>query len=400
MLRVDNFRGMNDVTTKSKSMDEPDIILNAHVMTDGALEKREGCEKITDLPGAHSLWTDKAGTVLCMAEGCLYRIRDREASLIVDTGQPDAQTGYLALSGHIYVSNAYFTGMYDPAAGTIEPWGVPLPAAPVVVPVSGGLPAGTYHLCFTVPGPHGRPSGNGNLTSIVLPENGGISISNLPTGGSVWMTDPNGSQLYFAGTGSVITELPDSPEPLPTMWGSPPLPMSCLCYAHGRVFGARGSRVYYSEPFQPELFRLKDAFLEMNDLVGMIAKTAGGLYVGCRKKTFFFSGKNPIEMFQMPVGEGVVPGSLCYASSLSNLGRNVPVWLGPGGVFAGTSDGQVVNLVKERVKVDPEQDRGASIYRVKDGQTRMLFSYKQKGQNIGIGDNATCEVIRNGSVIA
>jgi hypothetical protein len=231
-----------------------------------------------------------------------------------------------------------------------------------------------------------------------LDDDGGFSIANLPAGASVWMTDPNGSQLYFAGTGSVITELP-SPEPLPTMWGSPPLPMSNLCYAHGLVFGARGTRIYYSEPYQPELFRLSDAFFEVGDLVGLIAKTSNGIYVGCRKHTYFFSGKNPIEMVQRTVGDGVVPGSLCYASSLSKLGRNVPVWIGKGGVFAGTVDGQVINLVEERVKVDPEQDRGASIYRVKDGQTRMLFSYKQKGQQIGMGDNATCEVIRRGSVI-
>ena len=398
-MRVDHFKGMNDVTTKSKSLDEPDVILNAHVMADGALDKREGCEKITGLPGAHSLWTDRAGTVLCMAEGKLYSLVYGTANLITDTGQPDAITSFLSISGHIYIANAFYTGMYNPDTGTIGDWGVPLPVAPVAIPVDGGLHAGTYQLCFTVPGVNGRPSGNGALTQITLGDGEGISISNLPADGSVWMTDPNGSQLYYAGSGSIITELPDSPEPLPTMWGSPPLPMANLCYAFGRVFGSKGTRVYYSEPFQPELFRLADAYFEVNDLVGMIAKTSGGLYVGCRKQTFFFSGKDPLDMAQRAVGGGVAPGSLCYASSLAKMGKNVPIWLGKDGVFAGSSDGQVVNLIKERVKVDPKLDRSASICRVKDGQTRMLFAYKPKGQRIGMGDNATCEVIRNGSVI-
>ncbi|MBI9090144.1 MAG: hypothetical protein JEZ12_13090 [Desulfobacterium sp.] len=400
--RVDAFKGMNNVLTKAKGLNEPSTILNAHVDADGALEKREGYQKVIDLPGAHSMWTDGKGTVLCMAKGVLYRVVDGSQTYpVISTGQPDAPAAYLEISGLIYISNAHWTGIYDPATESCEPWGVPLPDAPILVAGDGSLPAGTYQVCFTVPGPRGRPSGNGSLVGITLTDPGGISILNLPAQGLVWMTDPNGSQLYYAGNGDVITELPDSPEPIPTMWASPPLPMSSMGYAHGRVWGGRDGRLYYSEPYQPELFRLVDGFFDLGNPVGMIAKTTGGLYVGCKDETFFFAGTTPVEMVQRSVAPGVVPGTLCYANNLGRLGANVPVWIGKGGVYAGSADGQVVNVVKEKIQVDPQQDPGAAIYRVKDGQTRMMFSYQQNGgdQNIAMGDDAACEVIRKGTVI-
>ena len=277
-----------------------------------------------------------------------------------------------------------------------------MPAAPILLPDEGSLPAGKYHVCLTVTGSTGRPSGNSQISTIALDEPGGISISNLPDNAQVWMTDPDGSQFFFAGTYGRITEILDSPEPLPTLWGSPPVPMSCLCWAFGRVWGFNGSKMYYSEPYQPELFRLADAFFDMESPGGMIAKTDGGLYVGTKDRTVFLAGRQPEEMAEMQqVGPGVVPGSLCYANELGQLGRKVPVWIGKGGVYAGTSAGQVVNLLKEKIIMDPDQSQGASIYRVRDGQTQMLFSYKQGGNaaNMAMGDDASCEVVRKGNVI-
>jgi len=393
---------MNDVNTKTKGLNEPSIILNAHVDADGSLVKREGYQRVVDLPGAHSMWTDEKGITLCMAKGNLYRVVDgSQVVLIAESRQPDAPASYLEISGLIYASNAHFTIVYDPSTGVCESWGIPVPEAPILIIGEGSLPAGTYQVCFTVMGDRGRSSGNGSISQLKLEASGGIEILNLPTGGTVWMTDPDGSQLYYSGSGNVVTELPDSPEPIPTMWGVPPLPMSTLCYAHGRVWGGRGEKLFYSEPYQPELFRLADDFFDLKDTIGMIAKTEGGLYVGCKGQVYFFAGTNPVSMRQISVSPGVVPGTLCYANSLGQLGQNVPVWIGKGGVYAGSVDGQVVNLTKEKIQVNPQQDPGAAIYRVKDGQTRMMFSYQQAGggQNMAIGDDAACEVIRKGTVI-
>lgn len=400
-FKTNGFKGMNNVLKKGP-LSMPSVLLNSHVGADGALEKRPGSSLIAELPGAHSLWTDGNGVALCMAQGNLYRLVDKVPVLLAETGQPDSPAHYLVVSGRIYISNAFWTGVYNIKSKKTESWGTPVPVAPILLPDEGSLPEGKYHVCFTLTGATGRPSGNGQISSMTLDEPGGISIANLPDNAQVWMTDPDGSQFFFAGTYSRITEILDSPEPIPTLWGSPPLSMSCLCWAFGRVWGFNGEKLYYSEPYQPELFRLADAFFDMESLGGMIARTDGGLYVGTKDRTIFLAGRQPEEMTEMqPVGSGVVPGSLCYANELGKLGRNIPVWIGQGGVYAGTMEGQVINLLKEKIIMDPDQSQGASIYRVRDGQTQMLFSYKQGGgaANMSMGDDASCEVVRKGNVI-
>jgi hypothetical protein len=403
-IKVDNFSGMNNIVVKAKrTMAEPSIILNAIVEPDGSLIKRPGFEKIIDLPDAHSLWTNDKGIVLCAAKGKVYRVIDGTTIVeLKDTAKADTPMSYLEVSGKIYLSNKGWTGMYDPELNTIGDWGVSIPVTPVLIQAEGGLPAGVYGVCLTALSTYGRPSGNSGISEISLAAPGGITISNLSENASVWMTDPNGSQLFYVGAGPIITELPEHPEPIPTMWGTPPNPMSQLCWAFGRAWGAIKKRVYYSEPYQPELFRLSTGFFDFDETVLMIAKTDQGLFVGCERNTYYLSQTNPADMVQSTVGVGVVPGTLCYASDLGELGKNVPVWVGKDGVYAGLADGHVLNVAKDKLRIDPQQVQGASFYRVQDGRKQMLFSMKHnqpKGQVVGFGDLAACDVVRNGVVI-
>ena len=403
-IKVDSFNGMNNIVVKAKrTMGEPSIILNANVEPDGSLVRRPGLEKVIDLPGAHSLWTNNKGLVLCAAESKVYRVLDGITTVeLADTGQADSPMSYLEVDEKIYLSNKNWNGMYDPGLNTIGKWGVPVPVTPVLLQTKGSLPAGNYKVCLTAIGNYGRPSGNSGVTGITLSETGGINILNFPEGATVWMTDPNSFQFFYAGNSSIITALPEQAEPIPTMWGVPPDPMSHLCWAFGRVWGTRFKKVYYSEPYQPELFRLTTGFFDFSETVLMIAKTDHGLFVGCEVNTYFLSGANPAEMVQTIAGIGVVPGTLCYASDLGELGKNVPVWVGKDGIYAGLADGRILNVVKEKLRIDPQQVQGASFYRVKDGRKQMLFSMKHnqpKGQVVGFGDLAACDVVRNGVVI-
>ena len=402
-MKAENFIGMNNVTVKAKqTLEQPSMILNAMVDNDGSVQRRAGHELIVNLPGAHSLWTNNKGIELCAAHGNVYRVIGTEASLLAETGQPEAPFNYVEIGGMVYLSNAYWTGMYDPQQNAMKTWGTPLPAAPILIPVSGGLPPGEYWLSLTTKNEYGRTSGNSALSKIGLSEPGGIEIVNLPENASVWMTDPNGGILLFAGQGSVITETPGVQEPIPTMWGSPPLPMRSLSWAFGRVWGINGNKVYYSEPYQPELFCLSTSFFDMGEKGLIVAKAASGMFIGCESHAFYLSGTNPLEMVQVSVGPGVIPGTLCYANDLGELGRDVPIWVGKDGVYAGLADGRAVNIIKDRIQISPQQKQGASICRVKDGRRQMLFSMahnRPNGQDVGFGDDASCEVIRKGTVI-
>jgi hypothetical protein len=402
-FKANNFQGMNNIAVKNKgSLDIPSMILNANVEPDGSLQKRPGLEKVINLPGAHSLWTNNKGIVLCMAQGVVYRVIDTATTVsLVDTALPDSPMAYFEVDGRVYMSNKDWTGMYDPSQDLMKAWGEPIPEAPILIPTAGSLPAGNYRVCVTALSEYSRVSGNSNQTGIVLDAPGGIEIPNLPATASVWITDPNGSIFLFAGSSSPITDVPENSEPIPSMWGSPPLPMNHLCWAFGRAWGCVGNRVYYSEPYQPELFLLNTNFFDLSEPVLMIARAKAGLFIGCESKTELFAGTDPNQMSQQSVGPGVVPGSLSYANDLGDLGRDVPIWVGKDGVYAGLGDGRAVNLIKEKVQIDPQQVTGASVCRVKDGRRQMLFSARQnmKGQEVGFGDNASCEVIRKGAVI-
>jgi len=403
-IKVDNFEGMNNIVVKSKrTMANPSIILNANVEPDGSLVKRPGYEKVIDLTGGHSLWTNNKGIVLCVAASKVYSVVDGIATVeLADTARADAPMSYLEISGKIYLSNKNWTGMFDPELNSIVEWGIPVPVTPILTTGTGSLPTGIYMVCLTAISEYGRPSGNSALTEITLSEPGGISISNLPEGASVWMTDPNGSQLLYAGNSSFITNLPEHPEPIPTMWGEPPYPMSHLCWAFGRVWGSRFEKVFYSEPYQPELFRLSTGFFDFKETILMVAKTDHGLFIGGDANTYYLAGTDPLGMVQSIAGVGVVPGTLCYVSDLGELGKNVPVWIGKDGVYAGLADGRILNVVKNNLRIDPQQVQGASFSRVKDGRKQMLFSMKHnqpRGQVVGFGDLAACDVVRDGMVI-
>lgn len=400
-LQAKNFQGMNNVLDKSP-LDQPTILLNAHNTLDGKLKKRPGIGMITALPGSHSLWTDNNGLILCMAKGSLYKLIDQVPILITSTGQSDSPVHYVLVSGRVYMSNAFWTGVYNIKTNEIESWGCKIPETPILTPCEGSLPAGTYNVTLTVLDSTGRLSGNSNIATITLTDSSGIKILNPPDNFKAWITNFEGSIFYYAGSYENITELLDSPEPLPTLWGSPPIPMSHITWAFGRMWGFNNTKLYYSEPYQPELFTLNSGWFECDSLGGFIAKTSQGLFLGLKDRTIFLRGREPSEMIEITdVGPGVVPGSLCYANELGQLGTNVPIWIAKDGVYAGTSDGQSINIIKNKIQMTAEQSQAASIYRVVDGHNRMLFSYKQgsASMDMSMGDDASCEVVRKGTVI-
>ena len=410
--------GMNNVQDDG-GLSSPNIVLNANIGVNGSATKRPGQTLLVNLPGAHSIYFhEPSATTLCMAGGILYTLAGPALtpSVLLDTAQPDAPLHYVPVSGRLYMSNQHWCGAFNLKTKTMEPWGTPVPDAPILLPGAGNLPNGKYAVVITVPGPEGRISGNSRVSYIDISHedgsdvDGGIVLPNIPDNATAWVSDPDSVLPVFYRAGEVdhITELPDNPEPLHTIWGSPPLPMTCIAWAFGRLWGFRGNKLFYSEPYQPELFKLAESCFDFDSPGGMIADTAGGLFVGTKDATYFFAGKTPEEMVQVEVAPGVVPGTLCYASEMGDLGRRVPVWIGrktgttEGGVFAGAMDGQVVNLLKEKVSITPDQAQGASIFRVRDGKTQHLYSFKHGGggsTDVALGDDASCEVVRKGTVI-
>lgn len=402
-IKVEQFTGMNDVVNKSKGgLELPSVILNSHVKPDGSVEKRQGMEKIVDMPNVHSLWTNNKGVVLFRAGNKLYRLLNKTTPLELDilTTTPELdKCCYLEVSGYIYISSTNYIVRLEIATNIIETWGIPIPSSPILNIVAGGMPKGIYHVCLTNVR-NGRISGNSVITPITLIEDGGIEITNLPADAQVWITEPNGSQFFFAGTNPQIVTLPQTQETLQTLWAKEPPVLKNLCWNFGRVWGSIGNRIVYSEPYQPELFGIDD-FFELEEEPLLIAKTTGGMFIGCKSKTFYLAGNNPMEMHLIESdGGGVLEGSLSYITDMGEYGKNVPLWMSSDGVCVGLHTGQVLNITKDKIKIDLKNCKGSSICRVADGTVKALFSISGVGgASVGFGDSTTAEVVRNGKVI-
>lgn len=407
-ISSNGFVGANNVNESfsQKGLLSPRIILNADVNLDSSLSIRKGKTLYVTLAGAHSLWAGKT-CMLCAAGKKLYRVANGVATQVSTLTGPDEPLSYIDAYDKVYISNAYWQGIFNPADNSVSAWGVSLPPGPMLLSGAGNLPAGTYAVCMTnVSGD--EISGNGAITSITLTAEGGIQVLNRPVGALVWATDANEGIFYRIGATNNIVTIP-TVEPLPSFLCSPPPYMTNLCFAFGRIWGSVSDSVYYSEPFQPGWFRLTSNKYEFEDEVTMIAKVPTGLFIGMRKKTRFLEGTIPEEMKLMDAGPGSISGTLAYCNNLPELGwtlgtaekdfADVPVWLTEEGVVVGSPSGKFFNVTKNKLKMGiPE--RGASLYRNMEGVIQYLTSFKTgtTGTGRGFRDTETYNAFKDGKI--
>ena len=411
-IQINAFTGMQNIKKSEglfvkKGVAEPRIILNANCSEEGRLTKREGYTEVAALTNGHSLWSG-ATCILVMDGTTLKRLTGGTLTTIEDIGGLVAPMAYSEVADLVYLSNQYYNGIFNPATNTLSAWGITLPVGPVISSTSGSLPAGIYHVCFTQTSGNDI-SGNGPISQITLSSEGGISIGNRPSGAVVWCTDPNGDIFYRIGETGTIVNI-TTVEPLPSLFCSPPPYLTCICHAFGRMWGARDNILYYSEPFHLDWWKLGANRFEFATDITLIAKVKTGLFVGCEDRTYCLLGTKPEEMHQLDVGAGAVPGTLAYCNDIIELGdtisppekkhASVPVWVSQEGVVAGNPVGRLFSLSQQKVKFVPG-NIGASLYRKKDGQFQFLTSFPKGGEQDGLGmsDDATVEVIRNGVVI-
>jgi hypothetical protein len=179
--------------------------------------------------------------------------------------------------------------------------------------------------------------------------------------------------------------------------------MTQLCYAFGRMWGADGDRLIYSEPFLLSLFKPTTNYFQMDAEITVIAKVPTGLFVGTRKSTQFLAGTVPDGMQQSDAGAPSIPGTLAYANNLPELGDvlgtpekgyvDVPVWLTTEGIVAGNAAGRLFNLTKTKLQMGVPA-RGASLYRTMGG----IFQYITTSPLSDGGDAATNKVFTTGRI--
>jgi hypothetical protein len=405
------FKGMNNLPEFAANLLDkerqitPQIVLNADVTDGGVLLARGGYVLTKALTNPHSLAGEEVGlsVMLCVADGvtwpqALYRVEGAVATELGEVIGPRAQVSYVEINNVIYASNPYWKGAYDLLTGTVSTWGVPLPPAPSGALVAGDLPPGTYSLCYTnVVGD--RLGGNGPIVKIRW-EGGahGVLLGNLPAGALAWITQPNGEELFLAPiSGGVISAQSPEFHPLESFMVQPPPGFTHFIYAFGRIWGALGKKVYYSDPHQYEWFRPANFLPFLEDVV-LLAPTTDGIFVNSLRNTWFLDGTSPADigagkraytsrMESRRVGNGAVPGTLTMVQVPANIagGAQVndlfgqlskmptPVFMSPTGWVTGTHSGNLVYLSENRMKIVP-QTQGASLYRINEGIPQIICS--------------------------
>ena len=411
-IKLSAFTGMSNVEDAEElfvkqGVARPRIILNADVTNSGKIVKRDGQTKIINLTDGHSQWAG-ATCHLVMDGTTLKRITGKTATAIGSIGGMKAKTYYAEVGNLVYISNQYTNMVFDSSDNSLSAWGLAVPNGPVLTAGSGGLEAGSYHVCTTKYSGSDL-SGSSPISNIVLSATGGIAITNRQSDEIVWCTDVNGDLFYRVGAVDNIVAIP-SVEPLPTLFVTQPPFMENICHAFGRIWGSRGNIVYYSDAFHLDWFRPSFNMMEFATTVTMIARMKTGLFVGCEDRTYCMLGTEPSQMQQLDVGSGAVPGTLAYCSNIIELGDtisppekkhvSVPVWVSQEGIVIGNAVGRIFSLTQGKVKFAPGNE-GASLYRQRNGEFQFLTSFF-KGSSasiMGASDEATCEVIRNGKVI-
>lgn len=394
-IDINAFAGMSNVSPvffAEEGVLSPRMVLNADVDASGGITKRSGQTLYLALAGAHSLRAFDS-CMLCAASGKLYNVGGGVATQLAAISGPTSEPlSYELCENKVYISNSYWRGIYDPATNTVSDWGLALPPGPMLLSASGELSAGTYHVCFTALS-GGQLSGNGPISTIKLNSTGGISILNRPSSALVWATDVNDHIFSLVGPADRIDNLPNI-EPLPNFMCGPPPNMTCLTYAFGRMWGAYEQEVYYSEPHQVGWFKITSNRFKFNFEVNTIAKVSSGLFIGMKEKTVFLRGTEPDQMEQMDAGGGSIKGTLEYCNNVPYLAdimglpekvfSDVPVWRTVDGIVAGNSTGRLFNLTRDKLKLGiPE--RGASLYRTKDGVFQFLTSAAMGSAGSGRG---------------
>jgi len=383
-VRILGFHGMNNLPRAPSDLTDqtgkatPAVIVNADVADGFVLKKRAGSGKFLDLPGAHSL-SDGLSVMLAAGGNILYRLDGPHLIALKALEGPPARITYLELFGIIYFSNRWTNGIYDLNLGKVRPWGLDLPPAPQVQITEGDLEPGQYALCFTTRRGD-QLSGNGPLTRVSWEGTlQGLKILNLPEDALCWITHPNGGELFLAALDDdgVIRRRFPYIQPLPTLDEAAPPPFTHFAFGHGRIWGARENKVYYSAAFRYENF--PHLYLPFNEEVVMVAPVTDGLYVNSRTSTWWLNRTSPDKMVAHRVGDGAVSGTLVYAQVRQKeiagnvVSESLPAWMDARGIVIGTNIGHMMHITDHRLKMNSFTE-GAAFYRDIDGRPQTVFS--------------------------
>lgn len=415
------FTGLNNRTPVERLLPKTlSSAVNVDLDDQGHISRRPGFTTAYTGADLHSLWSG-GDYMLCVEGTQLKRLTVTPAGTItasvLGSGfMPGKHLAYDLVNNEAYLSNGVVTGKVT--ADGLVPWGVQTPARQPALAADtvGGLHAGTYQVAVTFVADTGEESGSPAPQEIAIAEGGGILLSLLPQPTEaniyavrIYVSPPNEDVLYHAsevaaGTSSAYVYRWDTGMPLQTLHLDKMPPATSIAHLGGRIYGALGNALYWSEPLRYGLYRPSRNWMPFSGNIKAIAAVEGaGLYV-IGDKTWFLSGTEPDKFEQTEV--------LSYGGPEQHVLRvpreaftalnidiaDVPVWLSDRGFHAGLPSG-VVNLTEKEVVVDSYK-RIAALYREQNGRRQVIATgANPERSSIAMGDNVVAQIRRNGVIL-
>lgn len=383
--KVNGYAGLrNDVTPERFNANDLLEAVNVDIDETGKLSRRGG-RTLAVAGAAHSLWC--GGSEAYFVQGGMLNQLMPDLSVRPIVAVSGTRVAYARLFANTYWTDGRQSGVIR--NGRNRQWGVTPPPLFQALPIGGELLAGTYLYTMVYVRENGRESGASPIGLISVGDAGGISFPSLPVSSDplvtqkrIYLTARDGDTPYLAATllnsltTASITGTPQAILPVRTQgMGAAPRGQIVGLYK-GRSYVASGSYLWYSEPFEYELFRLRDGFINLGSTVRTFAPVSDGLFVGSETETWFFQGDDPATFKPVHVApygtvlgtEREVRNDLVTQDGVQGV---AVMWLSQQGICLGTTGGGLQNMTSGRFAI-PTATSGASLFKERNGTPQFL----------------------------
>lgn len=408
--KIEKFLGLN-------TQDAPEALvkgefreaLNLYVTNAQQMAQREAPALIT-AGDFHSLETIGELTLIVQEQKLLSVDSAGVTTELFDGLTAHEAMSYEEYNGDIFFSNGIDAGMIQD--GVVAPWGMELPAPPATVAADGSMPAGKYVVYVAYQDTEGAESVASLPARVQLYAQGGINVifPKFPSYAeivNVYVTLHDGVVAYLnkqvpvAQTSVLITAEGGTAE-LTSLDMMPAPPSRIVRKYGGRLIGATGSMLWFTDPYNPRRYRPAENYYLFPVEITMVEVVDTGVYIGA-DKIYFLEGPDMLNMKQIIAdtspaifGTGMTLDS-AYMPLLETNGT-LALWLSGKGFMAGANSGEAVPLSENKVTF-PVATEGAMAFLKQNGTTQLLSLMREPADDsntFGMQDRVIATVIKNG----
>lgn len=415
-VTIKTFKGENNIhSPESTNTAFLKLASNMDLDTTGGLSKREGY-RVVDTGKYTSLWASENGLgCYGVKDGNLVKINSDYSSTIILNNVSEEKISFEEVQGLIYFTNSSVNGVIE--NGIVRNWGLDkVNTPPILTQGIGSLLSGTYMVAYTYIDQFSRESGTAISSSITVPSGSSINLF-IPSASypeavfaRVYCSTTDGTVLYYSGISTLnsnytISSTTNLINPLRTFNLDSPVNGHIVKLYKGRMYIAKDNVLYYSEPFQYDLFNLAENFIVFPERIKIVCPVEDGIWIGS-DRLYYLSGDSP-DKFRKDNKEyvKVVEGTeVRFSGSYLHI-ENTPVgykWIISSnlGVFILFNQGLVINTTEAFYNID-RADTGSAIFIQNKGMNRYLsiLNKNLKQDNTVFGDLVETSIIRNGVVL-